>query len=269
MTNITQHYWVHDFDAVALQLGPLPLRWYGIMYIAGFAAAYWLLLRRQRTGLLMLPSRQAVQDMLFYCFCGVLAGGRLGHCLFYEFPHFVRAPWEILMVWKGGMSSHGGFAGVMIALALFARAYRLSFLHLLDNAVIAAAPGLFFGRLGNFINAELCGRVTRVPWAVIFPAVDYLPRHPVQIYQALAEGALTFALLMLLGCRPRPLGFLSGVFACVYAAGRLVTEPFREPAPVLAGPFGLGLTQGQFLSLFVLIIGVGLLVNCMRSSSRV
>lgn len=267
MTNAVD-YWVHSCDPVALQLGPLPLRWYGIMYIIGFVIAYWLLVRRQRAGLLYLPSRFAVQDMLFYGFCGVLAGGRLGHCLFYEPGHYLRAPWEILMVWKGGMSSHGGFVGVMLALALFARAYRAPFLNLLDNAVLAAAPGLFFGRLGNFINAELCGRVTHVPWAVIFPAVDYQPRHPVQLYQALMEGALTFVILLIVGRKERPLGMLSGIFAVVYAVGRLFTERFREPSPVLAGPLGLGLTQGQFLSLFVLAIGVGLLVNCLRTAKK-
>jgi len=264
MTNAVG-YWVHSWDAVAVQIGPLPLRWYGIMYIIGFGVAYFLLVRRQRAGRLWLPSRYAVQDMLFYGFCGVLAGGRLGHCLFYEAGHYLGAPWEIVMVWKGGMSSHGGFIGVMIALALFARAYRVPFLNVLDNAVLAAAPGLFFGRLGNFINAELCGRVTHVPWAVIFPNVDYQPRHPVQLYQAVMEGAVTFAVLAIVGRKERRLGLLSGLFAVVYAAGRIFTERYREPSPVLEGPLGLGMTQGQFLSLFVLGIGIGLLVYSARN----
>jgi len=148
---------------------------------------------------------------------------------------------------------------------LFARAYRVPFLNVLDNAVLAAAPGLFFGRLGNFINAELCGRVTHVPWAVIFPNVDYQPRHPVQLYQAVMEGAVTFAVLAIVGRKERRLGLLSGLFAVVYAAGRIFTERYREPSPVLEGPLGLGMTQGQFLSLFVLGIGIGLLVYSARN----
>lgn len=267
MTMASGH-WVHNLNPVLVQLGPVAIRWYGLMYLIGFGIAYFLLRWCQERGLLKVDTREAVQDLLFYGFCGVLIGGRLGHCFFYEPGHYLRAPWEIVMVWHGGMSSHGGFVGVMVALWLYARRHGVSFWHVMDNAVYAATPGLFFGRLGNFINAELCGRVTHVPWAVIFPTVDHQPRHPVQLYQALMEGVLTFVILLIVGRKERPVGMLSGIFAVVYAAGRLFTERFREPSPVLEGPLGLGLTQGQFLSLFVLAIGIGLVVNSLRTANK-
>ncbi|MCX7847867.1 MAG: prolipoprotein diacylglyceryl transferase [bacterium] len=261
MTNVVG-YWVHTWDPVALRVGPLAVRGYGLMYLIGFGIGYGLLWWRQRAGLLKLPSVEALEDLVFYGFCGVLIGGRLGHCVFYELGHYLRAPWEIVMIWRGGMSSHGGFVGVMVALWLFGRRWQVSFLHLLDNVVVAAGPGLFFGRIGNFINAELWGRVTNVPWAVIFPCVDGQPRHPVQIYQAIAEGVVSFAILVMVGRKRRAEGMLSGLFAVIYGVGRLVTEEFRESTEALAGPWGLGVTQGQFLTLFVLAIGIGLLLRC-------
>ncbi len=264
MTTAATHYWVHHLNPIIVSLGPLAIRWYGVMYILGFAAGYWLLMRRQRAGLLDLPGAQAVQDMVFYAFCGVLVGGRLGHCVFYDFSHYLARPWEVMMVWMGGMSSHGGFVGVMVALACFSRQRKVAFLNLLDNVAYAATPGLFFGRIGNFINGELPGKITSVPWAVVFPATDMQPRHPVQLYQAFTEGVLIFVLLSLVGRKRRSAGFLSAMFALAYGCVRVVTETFREPSSELAGPLGLGITQGQFLSLFVLLIGVALLANCVR-----
>ena len=261
MTSAPHQFWVHNLNPIILQLGPLAVRWYGVMYIVGFALAYWLLTRRRNAGLLDLRDAHSVQDMLFYGFCGVLIGGRLGHCLFYEPAMLLTRPWEIVMVWTGGMSSHGGFAGVLIAFALFARRHRVSFLHVLDNGVLAATPGLFFGRLGNFINGELCGTVTTVPWAVIFPEVDQQPRHPVQLYQAFTEGAVIFAVLMVIGRKRRPEGLLAGVFGIAYSCLRMLTEPYRARSIELAGP--LGLTQGQFLSLFSLALSVYLFVRAL------
>ena len=264
MTNAVSHYWVNHLDPIILNLGPLAIRWYGLMYILGFAAGYMLLVRRQRARLLDLPDAQAVQDMLFYAFCGVLVGGRLGHCLFYDPAAYLAKPWEILMVWTGGMSSHGGFIGVMVMIAWFARRRKVAFLNLLDNVVYAATPGLFFGRIGNFINGELPGKVTQVPWAVVFPSTDMLPRHPVQIYQALTEGVLLFFLLSFVGRKKRPNGLISALFALAYASVRIATETLRESSSELAGP--LGITQGQFLSLFVVVLGVVLLVISTRQN---
>ena len=258
--NTALHYWVHDLSPVAVHLGPLPIRWYGLMYIFGFAIAYALLTWRRRRGLLALPSQESLQDLLFYGFCGVLIGGRLGACLFYEPCYYLCRPWEMIAIWKGGMSSHGGFIGSLVALLLFCRKYRVPFWHVIDSGVIAATPGLCLGRIGNFINGELWGKVTNVPWAVIFPAVDYQPRHPVQLYQAFTEGALLFVILAWLGRKPRPVGLLSGVFAVLYSLLRLVTERYREVSDVLAGPAWTHLTMGQVLSLALLATGIAILL---------
>jgi phosphatidylglycerol:prolipoprotein diacylglycerol transferase len=261
------NYWVHAIDPIAIAIGPLPIRWYGLMYLLGFGIAYWLLVYRQKHGLLNLPSTSAVQDMLFYSFCGVLIGGRLGHCLFYDPRFYLTHPAEIVMVWKGGMSSHGGFAGVMVALWLFARRRHTSFWHLLDNAALAVTPGLGLGRVANFINAELVGKPATVAWAVIFPQVDNVPRHPVQLYQALTEGLLLFLILLWVGRRPTPPGRICGLFGMLYASVRIFTERYRASSNLLAGPAGLGLTQGQFLSLFALAIGAGAFIYSFRRRS--
>jgi len=228
------------------------------MYILGFVAAYWLLAYRQRKGLFALPCQDAVQDMLFYAFCGALIGGRLGACFLYEPIYYLTHVWEVVAVWKGGMSSHGGFAGAVVGMYLFARKNRVPLLHVIDNAVLAATPGLCLGRIGNFINAELWGRVTTVPWAVVFPTIDNQPRHPVQFYQAFAEGLLPFVVLLWVGRKKRPAGMLSGLFAMLYAALRVFTEMFREKTQVLIGLGWFGLTNGQLYSIVVFFIGVWL-----------
>jgi phosphatidylglycerol:prolipoprotein diacylglycerol transferase len=258
------HYWVHNIDSVIVSLGPLPIRWYGVMYLLGFGIGYWLLLYRRKRGLLQLPDANAVQDLVFYAFCGVLIGGRLGHCLFYDPRYYFSHPAEILMVWKGGMASHGGIAGVMVALYIFARQRGVSFWHLLDNIALAVTPGLGFGRIANFVNAELHGKPTDGSWGVIFPTIDQVPRHPVQLYQAATEGLLLFLILMWVGRRPVPPGRICGLFGIFYAIVRIVTEHYRAPSPLLDGPAGLGITQGQFLSLFALGIGVGVYVYSLR-----
>ncbi len=255
-----QNFFVQNIDPIIFKLGPLPVRWYGLMYILGFIAAYLILIYRQKKDLLELSSTDAVQDMLFYGFCGLLIGGRLGECILYDPLYYLKQPWEIMMVWKGGMSSHGGFAGTVIGLLLFAKKYKLSLLHILDNVVIAATPGLFFGRIGNFINSELFGKVSNVSWAVVFPAVDNQPRHPVQIYQALLEGLLIFLILMFIGRKKRPNGLLAGLFGVLYSVVRVFTETFREPSAVLAGPAWLGFTKGQLYSVVTLLISAAILI---------
>lgn len=235
------------------------------MYIIGFIIAYVILTWRRKKGLFAAPSQEAVQDMLFYGFVGLLVGGRLGACFLYEPIFYLTHPWKVFYVWNGGMSSHGGFLGGTIGLYFFARRYKIPLLHLLDTSVIACTPGLFLGRIGNFINGELCGRVTSVSWAVIFPKVDMLPRHPVQIYQAFTEGFILFFVLLYIGRKPRSNGLLSGIFALGYGVMRIITEHFRAESDVLAGPaWMLSLTKGQFYSIALIIIGAVLLLNAYR-----
>ena len=250
------NYVIQTIDPIIVQLGPLAIRWYGVMYILGFVIGYWILRRRWQAGLFAMPNELAVQDMLFYSFLGALVGGRLGHCLLYHPLEYLCKPWEILQVWQGGMSSHGGFIGVMVALVLLARKLHVPFLHLLDNGALAVTPGMFFGRIGNYINSEMCGTPTSKPWAVVFPSYDNVPRHPVQLYQALTEGALLFVIVWLVGRKRRVDGLMSGIFGVGYAVVRILTEHFREGSLELAGPAWSHLTQGQFLSLFVLLTGM-------------
>ena len=261
---MTTSFWVHSIDPVLISIGPLPIRWYGLMYIIGFFCAMAILLYRQKRGLLNLPSPQAVQDLLFYSFLGGLIGGRLGACLLYEPILYLSHPLAILKVWEGGMSSHGGFIGAVLGMMLFARRMNVSLVHLLDNAVIAGTPGLGFGRIGNFINGELWGTVSDVPWAVVFSHVDPSPRHPVQLYQALTEGFLLFTILWFVGLKSRRKGLLSGLFCVLYSLGRIVTENVRAETAVLAGPDWLGLTKGQIYSVLLLVIGVVFLVYSAR-----
>jgi phosphatidylglycerol:prolipoprotein diacylglycerol transferase len=260
----TNQYWIHDLDPVLVHLGPLPIRWYGLMYILGFLAGIAVLAYRRKKGLLMLPSFEAVQDMVFYAFCAGLIGGRLGACLLYEPVYYLAHPLEILAVWKGGMSSHGGIGAGIIGLYIFSRKHHVSLVHLMDNMVIAMTPGLAFGRIGNFINGELWGKITTVPWAVIFPQIDMQPRHPVQLYQSLTEGILLFFLLMYIGRKKRPNGLLTGIFGVGYAALRIITEYFRAETPVLAGPAWLGITKGQIYSIIMLCTGIIFIIYSLK-----
>ena len=255
-----QNYWIQNIDPIIFKLGSLPIRWYGLMYILGFIAAYFILMYRQKRDLLELPSSEAVQDMMFYGFCGLLIGGRLGECILYDPIHYITRPWEMLMVWHGGMSSHGGFVGAVVAMFFFTKKYKITLLHLLDNIAIAATPGLFFGRIGNFINSELIGKVYNGIWGVIYPVVDNQPRHPVQIYQALSEGLLIFLILMFIGRKKRSTGMLAALFGILYSIVRVFTETFREPSEILAGPVWIGLTKGQVYSVITFLIFVAILI---------
>lgn len=255
-------YFVHDFSPYLwqFQVGPLSgISWYGLMYVFGFIAGYLLLARLRRRGFLPLPGDEYLQELLTYCILGVLIGGRLGHVLFYSPGYYLLHPAEILAVWRGGMASHGGIAGLLVALMLFSRKYKIPLLALCDSAAMAATPGLFFGRLGNFINGEMPGKVTEVPWAVIFARnadAGMLPRHPVQIYQALTEGLVLFVLLWFLLPRHRfKRGFHTAIFLLGYSVLRIGTEFFRETSPELAAAIGGGITQGQLLSAVMLICG--------------
>ena len=257
-----------QFDPVAFSLGPLSVRWYGLMYLVAFVQ-FILLGRyriRTRPGLL---SVEQLDDLLFYGMLGVIVGGRLGQVLFYEPGYYLAHPLEILAVWKGGMSFHGGFLGVLIAMGLWSRKHRVAWFDITDFIAPLVPLGLAAGRIGNFINGELWGRVAdaSLPWAMIFPqAGDMQPRHPSQLYHVALEGLALFAILWLFSSRPRPRSAVSGVFLIGYGAFRFVTEFFREPDH---GIFGQSYTisMGQWLSLPMILIGIVMLVMAYRRKS--
>jgi phosphatidylglycerol:prolipoprotein diacylglycerol transferase len=242
-------------NPIALQLGPLAIHWYGLMYLAGFMAFLWL--GRKRIAVLndARINAKLLDDLLFFGVIGVILGGRLGYVFFYKASYYLNHPLEILAIWQGGMSFHGGFLGVLVAMAWIARRQKLSWLQVTDFIAPLVPPGLAFGRLGNFINGELWGRPTDVPWAMIFPQADSLPRHPSQLYQFALEGLLLFALLWLYARKPRPVGMVSGLFLTGYGGFRFLAEFAREPDDFL-GLLSLGMSMGQWLSLPMVIIGV-------------
>ena len=257
-----------QFNPVALKVGPLSVHWYGLMYLLAFLQFWWLGRRRIRSHALGADREWTVReldDLLFYGVLGVIIGGRLGQVLFYEPTHYLAQPLEILAVWKGGMSFHGGFLGVLIAVALFARKHRCNWLAITDFIAPLVPLGLAAGRIGNFINGELWGRPAdpSLPWAMVFPWVDALPRHPSQLYQAGLEGIGLFIVLWIYSARPRPRGAVSGVFLVGYGVLRWVAEYFRAPDN---GIFGLSHTvsMGQWLSLPMIVCGIALLAATHR-----
>jgi phosphatidylglycerol:prolipoprotein diacylglycerol transferase len=251
-----------QFDPVAISLGPLAIRWYGLMYLAGFIA--FLILGRRRAASQpwhgIAPA--ALDDLLFYGVLGVIVGGRLGQVLFYEPGYYLAHPFEVVAVWKGGMSFHGGFLGVLAAMALWGRKHGMAFFQVTDFIAPLVPLGLMAGRIGNFINGELWGRVTTAdfPLAMIFPQVDNLPRHPSPLYQAAGEGLLLFILLWRYSQSQRPRGAVSGMFLLGYGICRFVAEFFREPD---AGIFGHSyvISMGQWLSLPMIAFGLYLLTR--------
>lgn len=244
-----------QFDPIALQLGPLAIRWYGLMYLLAFGL--FLLLGRQRIKTGPQPGWDARQldDLLFYGVLGVVLGGRLGYVLFYQPAHFLAHPLEIFSVWQGGMAFHGGFLGVLAAMWLFARKTGKSWLTITDFIAPLVPLGLGAGRLGNFINGELWGRPSDAPWAVVFPQIDSVARHPSQLYQFALEGLVLFSLLWLFSRRPRPTGAVSGLFLIGYGAFRFLVEYTREPDSFL-GLLALNLSMGQWLSLPMFVAGI-------------
>ncbi len=251
-----------QFDPIALQAGPLAVRWYGLMYLAGFLAFLWLGKRRAAAQPWHGMSAQDLDDLLFYGVFGVVFGGRLGQVLFYEPGYYLAHPLEILAVWKGGMAFHGGFLGVLVAMALWGRKSGKTFFQVTDFIAPLVPLGLLAGRIGNFINGELWGRVAdaTLPWAMIFPNVDMLPRHPSPLYQAAGEGLLLFVILWLYSSRRRPLGAVSGLFLIGYGALRFVAEFFREPDHGILG-LSYVVSMGQWLSLPMLPFGLWLLLR--------
>jgi phosphatidylglycerol:prolipoprotein diacylglycerol transferase len=247
-----------QFDPIAFSLGPLAVRWYGLMYLVGFVAALVLGRMRARNDPWRGWSPRDVDDALFYIVLGVILGGRLGYVLFYKPDYYLAHPFEIFFIWQGGMSFHGGFLGVLVAMILFARKKRMKWLGIMDFVAPLVPPGIAAGRLGNFINAELWGRPTDVPWAMIFPNVDDVPRHPSQLYEFALEGVALFVLLWLFSRRPRPVGAVSALFLIGYGFARFAVEFTREPDSFL-GFLALGWTMGQWLSLPMILVGFWLL----------
>jgi phosphatidylglycerol---prolipoprotein diacylglyceryl transferase len=255
-----------QFDPIALDLSrfgiPLAIHWYGITYLVGFALFLFLAWRRAR-----LPqfaergwTRRDIEDLLFYGVLGTVLGGRLGYVLFYKPEYYAMHPLEIFMVWKGGMAFHGGLLGVIVAIALFARSRRRAFLEVTDLVAPCVPTGFAAGRIGNFINGELWGRIAdpSLPWAMVFPQSGSLqPRHPSQLYQFLLEGLLLFVVLWIYGRKQRGLGQVSGAFLVGYGVLRFVAEFFRQPDEFL-GYLALGMTMGQWLCVPMVIAGVAL-----------
>lgn len=245
-----------QIDPVAIALGPLKIHWYGLMYLVGFVAAWWLGRRRaHRLGL----NADAVETLIFYCAMGVILGGRIGYALFYGFDKLADNPLWLLKIWEGGMSFHGGLTGVLIAALVFARKQNLRFFQLTDFIAPLVPIGLGAGRLGNFINYELPGRVSDVPWAMVFPNMGSAPRHPSSLYEFALEGVVLFVVLWWFSRHPRRMGATSGLFLLFYGIFRFAVEFVRLPDPQL-GFIALGwVTMGQLLTLPMILGGLALI----------
>src|SRR5258705_6534934 len=248
-----------NFDPVAISLGPIAIRWYGLMYLVGFAISYWLGRLRIARAMSGRVTVATLDDLLFFCVLGVVLRGRLGYVLFFKPAYYFSHPLEIFAVWQGGMALHGGFLGVVFAIAWVARKHGLRWIELLDYFAPLAPLALAAGRIGNFINGELPGRVTDVPWGMLFRGAGPLPRHPSQLYQFALEGVLLFVILWIYSAKPRPRGAVTGAFLLGYGAFRFGVEYFREPDDFL-GLLALSLSMGQWLSLPMIALGIGMLV---------
>lgn len=245
-------------DPVAVSFGPVRLHWYGLMYVIAFLLA-WLLGRYRASRPGSGWKKDQVDDFVTWAMLGVVAGARLGYILFYDLDAYRADPMEILRVWNGGMSFHGGLLGVMLASFLWSKKQGKRFLDVLDFVAPLVPLGLFCGRIGNFINGELWGRISDVDWAMVFPGAGELPRHPTQLYEAGLEGLLLFLVLWTYSRKPRPLGAVSGLFAVGYSLARITVEFFRMPDPQMGYLYGGWLTMGQVLCLPLLFAGLCLL----------
>ena len=276
-----------QIDPVALAIGPLKIHWYGLMYLIGIGGAWWLA-RRRLADFDPTWNKETLSDLVFWVALGVIAGGRLGYVLFYDLASYISNPLLVLEIWKGGMSFHGGALGVIFAGIAYTKRHGISTISTGDVVCLGLAPGLFLGRLANFINAELWGRPTDLPWGVAFPTVaaqdcpdiaTICARHPSQLYEALLEGLILGALLIYLAWRRGGLkseGLIGGVFLAGYGAARFIVEFVRQPDAQFVSannPLGLawhvngwGLTMGQLLSLPMIAIGVFLILRATRKA---
>ncbi len=257
------------FDPVAFSVGPVAVHWYGLMYLLGFAA-FWILGRRRAArDPWRNMSAENIEDLLFYGVIGVILGGRLGFCLFYQSEWYLAHPLDIFKVWQGGMSAHGGIVGSILALWFFSRAKGKSFFASADFVAPLVPLGLMFGRIGNFINGELWGRAAdpSLPWAMIFEnSGSLVPRHPSQLYESFLEGAVLFTVLWIYTKKPRPLGAAGALFCIGYGLVRFAVEYFREPDDYL-GLGLLGLSRGQWLSLPVAALGLAVWIWAHRRAN--
>lgn len=251
-----------NIDPVFLRLGPLEFRWYGLMYICGFLAAYFIILAGvRRKGLPLV--KDDVADLIFTVAVGVILGGRLGYILFYNLSYYLANPMKLLAVWEGGMSFHGGLIGAVLASLYFIRKHKLRFYPLADLGFLAAPVGLGLGRVGNFINGELYGRVTDSPWGVVFPGGGALPRHPSQLYEAVLEGPVMFLILYLISRKVKRDGVVVWAFISLYGLFRFMVEYVREPDEQIGYLFGV-LSMGQLLSLPMFLVGAAMVVHRYR-----
>ncbi len=251
-----------EIDPIIFRVGPLAVRWYGMMYLIGFVAAWFIIRRLARQRSLALDA-EGLSDLLFYGILGVILGGRLGYVLFYNPAYYLEHPLSALAVWEGGMSFHGGLLGVVVAAVLFCHRRRLPKLLTGDILVTAASVGLGLGRIGNFINGELWGRVSTVPWGMVFPGAGPDPRHPSQLYEAALEGVVLFAVLWALHRRRAAAGVPFFTFFLLYGSFRFFVEFFRQPDLHLGFLWG-GATMGQLLSLPMILVGLGGLLFCLK-----
>jgi phosphatidylglycerol:prolipoprotein diacylglycerol transferase len=246
-----------QIDPIAFSIGPLAVRWYGLMYLVGFAAAWWLGARRIRQDRAPI-SRKQFDDLIFFAVLGVVLGGRLGYVLFYKPAYYAAHALEIFAIWQGGMSFHGGMLGVIVAMWIYAGRQGVDFLRLTDFLAPLCPLGIAAGRLGNFINGELYGRVTDLPWGMVFRHAGSAPRHPSQLYQFALEGLALFVLLWWFSAKPRARGQVSGLFLIGYGVFRFIAEFAREPDAFL-GFLALGLTMGQWLCVPMIGAGIALI----------
>ena len=245
-----------DIDPVALRIGPLAVHWYGLMYVVGFVAGWWLgRVRAKRPHSGWKPEQ--IDDLLFYVALGIVLGGRLGYILFYGFSEYLANPLNVFKVWQGGMSFHGGLLGVLVAMALYGRRHGVTFFQVTDFIAPLVPPGLLAGRIGNFINGELWGKAADVPWAMVYPPSGPEPLHPTQLYEALLEGLVLFVILWVFSSKPRPIMAVSGMFLFWYGIFRFGVEFFRVPDAHL-GYLAFGwVTMGQVLTLPMIALGIG------------
>ncbi len=245
-----------NFDPVALDLGPLQIHWYGLMYLAAFVFVYWIGKRRAQQEKVPFSVDQ-VDDLVFYIALGTILGGRLGYVFFYDFPQFLETPLWLFQVWKGGMSFHGGFLGVVAGITFFAKRNGYPLGAMFDWAAIAAPLGIGFGRMGNFIGQELWGRPSDVPWSMVFPKDPTgLARHPSQLYEMMGEGFLLFALIYWYSSKPRPMWSSGALFIIGYGFARFMVEFVREPDAHIGFDLFGWMSRGQILSMPMMIIGV-------------
>ena len=248
-----------NIDPVAISIGPLSIHWYALMYLAGFAAAWFIATRRARIDHYAIEQKH-VEDLIFYSALGVVLGGRFGYVLFYNFDRFLAEPLWLLKVWEGGMSFHGGMLGVILAMVFYARRIGVKLGQLLDFVAPLVPIGLGFGRLGNFIGQELYGRPSDVPWAMVFASdPEGLPRHPSQLYQAGLEGILLFLIVFVFSRKPRPPWSVGGLFLIGYGCLRFFAEFFRQPDSHIGFDAFGWMTRGQLLCVPMIIIGIVLM----------